>query len=375
MRTWLSNTYHLGLKEFAGLMADVILVFFTVYWFSFMVYSEATGVQIEVQDAAVAVVDGDRSFLSRRLTDALRPPEFEPPVLIDRAQTDVEMDAGRFTFVLDIPPHFEADLLRGHAPTLQLNVDATAVSQAGTGAGYISEIINREVGSYLQMRGTETGPPVDVVIRALFNPNTEALWFQSLTSLIDKITLISILLVGAAVIREREHGTIEHLLVMPLRASEIAAAKIWANGLVILAAAALCLAFVIRLALQVPFEGSVWLFLAGTGIYLFATTSLGILLATFAKTMPQFGLLLTIVFMNMTLLSGATSPLETMPQTLQILLQISPAVHFVDFVQGVLFRAAGVDTVWPQIAALAFLGCVFSAISLARFRLMLGDRP
>lgn len=374
MRTWLSNSYNLGLKEFAGLASDVILVFFTVYWFSFMVYSEATGVQIELQGAAVAVVDGDRSVLSRRLTDALRPPEFDPAVLIDRARTDAEMDAGRFTFVLDIPPGFEADLLRGHAPILQLNVDATAISQAGTGAGYIAEILNREVAVYLRTRGTEAGRPVDVVIRALFNPNSESLWAQSLTSLIDKITLISILLVGAAVIREREHGTIEHLLVMPLRASEIAAAKIWANGLVILAATALSLAFVIRIALQVPLEGSVSLFLLGTGIYLFATTSLGILLATFAKSMPQFGLLLTIVFMNMTLLSGATSPLETMPRALQLLLQISPAVHFVDFVQGVLFRAAGVDTVWPDLAALTVLGGAFTTLSLIRFRRMLGDR-
>ncbi len=374
MRIWLSNTYNLGLKEFAGLASDVILVGFTVYWFSFMVYSEATGVQIEVQGAAVAVVDGDRSLLSRRLTDALRPPEFEPAVLIDRARTDDEMDSGRFTFVLDIPPGFEADLLRGHAPTLQLNVDATAVSQAGTGAGYIAEILDREIAAYLRTRGTETGPAVNVVIRALFNPNTVSLWGQSLNSLIDKITLISILLVGAAVIREREHGTIEHLLVMPLRASEIAAAKIWANGLVILSATALSLAFVIRIALQVPFEGSVWLFLLGTGIYLFATTSLGILLATFVKSMPQFGLLLTIVFMNMTLLSGATSPLETMPAALQLLLQMSPAVHFVEFVQGVLFRAADVETVWPHLAALTVLGSAFTTISLVRFRRMLGDR-
>jgi len=209
------------------------------------------------------------------------------------------------------------------------------------------------------------------VTRAFFNPNLDSVWFQSVIALIEKITLISILLVGAAVIREREHGTIEHLLVMPLRASEIAAAKIWANGLAVLAASALSLALIVRLALQVPIEGSVILFLFGTALYLFATTSLGILLATIANTMPQFGLLLTVVFMNLTLLSGANTPIQAMPEALQIVLQISPTVHFVQLAQGVLYRSAWIDIVWPQMLTLLCLGVLFTSVSLMRFRSML----
>jgi len=371
MRRWFANVYHLGLKELSSLAADVILVVFTVYWFTFMVYSEATGVEIEVRNANIAVVDSDRSILSRRLRDALRPPQFKPAVLIDRAALDSDMDRGRFSFALDIPPHFEADILRGHSPTVQLNIDATAVSQAGVGAGYIKAIVNREVDTYLQMRGLDTGMPVATVTRAFFNPNLDSVWFQSVIALIEKITLISILLVGAAVIREREHGTIEHLLVMPLRASEIAAAKIWANGLAVLAASALSLALIVRLALQVPIEGSVILFLFGTGLYLFATTSLGILLATIANTMPQFGLLLTVVFMNLTLLSGANTPIQAMPEALQVVLQISPTVHFVQLAQGVLYRSAWLDIVWPQMLTLFCLGALFTSVSLMRFRSML----
>ncbi len=371
MRRWFTNVYHLGLKELASLSSDVILVAFSVYWFSFMVYSEATGVETEVRNANVAIVDSDRSVLSRRLVDALRPPQFKPAVIIDRSAIDAAMDRGRFTFVLDVPPHFEADILRGHDPLVQLNIDATAVAQAAVGAGYIRAIIARETTSYLQMRGIDAEAPVSIVTRAFFNPNLHSYWFQSVASLIDKITLISILLVGAAVIREREHGTIEHLLVMPLRANEIAAAKIWANGLAVLAAAALSLALVIRLALQVPIEGSVVLFLFGTAAYLFATTSLGVLLATIANTMPQFGLLLTVVFINLIMLSGAMSPIEAMPEALQTILQVSPTVHYVKLVQGVLYRAAGIDIIWPQLLILFGLGGVFMSGSLMRFRSML----
>ena len=220
MRRWFANVFHLGVKELASLAGDFILVAFSVYWFSFMVYSEATGVEVEVRNASVAIVDSDDTVLSRRLRDVLQPPQFKPAVVIDRSQVDPEMDRGRFTFVLDIPPDFEADILRGRSPPLQLNIDATAVSQAGVGAGYVEEILNREVAEHLRARGIEAKPPVATVIRAFFNPNLESEWFQAGMSLVDKITLISILLVGAAVIREREHGTIEHLLVMPLRASE-----------------------------------------------------------------------------------------------------------------------------------------------------------
>ena len=310
VRRWFANVYYLGLKELASLAADAILLGFSIYWFSFMVYSEATGVEIEVRNANIAIVDGDRSELSRRLRDALRPPQFKPAMVIDRSSIDVEMDRGRYSFVIDIPPHFEADILRGRQPIIQLNIDATAVAQAGVGAGYIEAIVVREFSSFLQVQGIDAAQPVRTVTRAFFNPNLESLWFQSVNSLIEKITLISMLLVGAAVIREREHGTIEHLLVMPLRPSEIAAAKIWANGLAVLAASALSLALVVRFVLQVPLEGSIVLFLFGTALYLFATTSLGVLMATVANSMPQFGLLMTVVFINMTLLSGRTRRLK-----------------------------------------------------------------
>ena len=190
-------------------------------------------------------------------------------------------------------------------------------------------------------------------------------------AVVDNITMLSILLVGAAVIRERERGTIEHLLVMPIRASEIAAAKIWANGSVILVAAGLSLTIMVEHLLDVPIEGSIALFLGGTAVYLFTIASLGILLATIANTMPQFSLLAIPVFLILNMLSGGVSPLESMPEPLQVAIQVSPAVHYVKFAQSVLYRAASIEVVWPHVAVLAVLGAVFLAAALARFRTML----
>lgn len=245
------------------------------------------------------------------------------------------------------------------------------MTQAGVGAGYIEAIVQRETMDFLQERGDAETVPIRPVIRAFFNPNLVGSWFHSVMSVMENITILSILLVGAAVIREREHGTIEHLLVMPVRASEIAFAKIWANGLVILIAADLSLRFVVQGALGVPLEGSMPLFLAGAAAYLFATTSLGILLATIVRSMPQFALLAIPVFLILNMLSGATSPIEGMPAALQFILQASPTVHFVKLAQAVLFRGAGLEIVWPELAVLAGLGSLFLAAALARFRTML----
>jgi ABC-2 type transport system permease protein len=371
MVAWLSNVFRLGLKELASLAADTVLAGFIVYSFSFAVYSQATGMKTEVANAPVAIADSDGSALSARIRDALLEPYFRRPTVIDRSDIDYAMDRGTYTFVLDIPPRFEADLLSGRSPSLQLNIDATAMTQAGVGDAYVESIAQQEAREYLHARGIDAELPLAVVTRALFNPNLEGIRFQAVMSVLQNITMLSMLLVGAAVIREREHGTIEHLLVMPVRPSEIAAAKIWANGLAILVAVGLSLLVVVEQVLKVPIGGSIALFLGGAAIYLFAIASLGILLATIANTMPQFALLSIPVFLVLNMLSGGVSPLESMPQPLQVVIQASPAMHFVKFAQSVLYRGAGFDIVWPQLAVLAGLGALFLTIALSRFRAML----
>lgn len=371
MMRWLSNVFHLGLKEFASLGSDKVLVAFIIYSFSFSIYSQATGIKTEVANAPIAIVDSDRSALSARIYDGLLKPYFRRPQIIDRSTVDQVMDRGAYAFVLEIPPRLEADVLRGHTPALQLNIDATAMTQAAIGASYITSIVLQETRTFLQSRGIDSELPVRAVVRSFFNPNLDGIWFHAIDSVVETVTMLSIMLVGAAVIRERERGTIEHLLVMPIRASEIAAAKIWVNGLVIMVAAALSLVIVVGEVLKVPIIGSVPLFIGGIAIYLFAISSLGILLATIANTMPQFGLLSIPVFLALNMLSGGPSPLESMPAPLQIGVQVSPAVHFVKFAQSVLCRGAGLDVVWPDLLVLGVLGAFFLALALARFRSML----
>lgn len=371
MYRWAKNVFRLGLKELASLSSDVVMMVLIAYVFTFAIYSEATAMRTDVNNALVAVVDADQSTLSARIKDALQPPYFQAPREIDRSEVDQLLDKGYYTFIIEIPPRLESDLLTNRGPSIQINVDATAVAQAAVGTAYIHEIILRETSNFLKTRGLNPAVPVEPVIRALFNPNLEAMWFTAGMGVINNVTILAIILVGAAVMRERERGTIEHLLVMPVRSSEIAAGKIWANGLVILLTSAFSLHVVVNFALGAPIVGSVELFLAGTAVYLFAVSALGILLATIANSMPQFTLISIPVFVLMFLLSGSFTPFESMPAILQDIMYISPSTHFVRFAQSVLYRGAGLDVVWGDVSVMALLGVGFLALALSRFNTML----
>ncbi len=364
----LRNVWRLGVKELFSLARDPVLMGLILYTFTMAIYSVANGVQTELRNAAIAVADEDRSALSARIADAFLRPYFQPARQIGYDEVDALMDAGEITFALVIPPEFEADVLRGRRPELQLDVDATAMTTAGTGASYIQRIVSQEIARYVSRASAATEAPATLEIRARNNANLQSTWFFAVMQVVNNLTVLTIILAGAAVIREREHGTIEHLMTLPLRPGEVMLAKVWANGLVVLVASVMSLNLVVRGALGVPLAGSLTLFAAGAAIYLFATASLGIMLSTLAKTMPQFGLLAIPVFVVMNLLSGGVTPIESMPEALAAAMQASPSTHFTAFAKSVLLRGAGLGQIWPQLAAMAAIGSAFFAFALARFR-------
>ena len=365
---FLSNTYRLGVKELWSLWRDPFMLVFVVYVFTLSIYTGATAMPDSLHNAPIAIVDEDASPLSARIVSAFYPPHFTRPQMISLADIDRGQDAGIYTFVLDIPPDFQSHVLAGKPAAMQLNVDATRMSQAFTGNGYVQQIVLAEVNEFVQRYRGNAAPPVELALRARFNPGLKASWFGSVMSIINNVTMVSILLTGAALIREREHGTIEHLLVMPVTPAEIMSAKVWSMGLVVLLACAASLIFIVQGALAVTLNGSILLFLAGTMLSLFATAAIGIFMATMAHSMPQFALLLILVLMPLQMLSGSMTPADSMPELVQFIMQAAPTTHFVAAAQAILYRGAGVDIVWPQFLAMLTIGAVFFSIALARFR-------
>jgi ABC-2 type transport system permease protein len=360
--------WRLGVKELRSLRHDPVLLGLVAVTFSIMVYTAAKAASQELRNAPIAVVDHDRSQLSERIISSFYPPRFKTPARIPYAEVDPGLDSGQYTFVLDIPPSFERDLLRGRRPEIQVNIDATQMTQAYIGAGYIQRIVHSEIEKFMRQSGKAAEPPIELVTRVMFNPNLDGVWFGGVMEVLNQVTLISIILTGAALIREREHGTLEHLMVMPLSPFQIVTAKVWANGLVILIAAAVSLRIVVQGWLGVPISGSVALFLVGTVLHLFSTTSIGILLATVVRSMPQLALLVILVVLPFQMLSGAITPRESMPAAVRNLMLAAPTTHFVSLAQAILYRGAGLDVVWPQFCALVAIGSVAFLAALARFR-------
>ena len=364
----LANIFRLGVKELWSLARDPTMLVLIVYVFTVSIYVAATAVPETLHNASIAIVDEDNSPLSGRISTAFYPPRFKLPAIILQSDINTGMDAGDYTFVLDIPPHFQRDVLDGKVPVIQFDIDATRMTQAFTGSGYIQQMVMGEVNEFVRRYRGSIATPVELSMRACFNPNLDHFWFGALIELINNVTMLAIILTGAALIREREHGTIEHLLVMPVTPTEIMLSKIWAMGLVVLAAVTISLIFVVQGALHIPVAGSMLLFLGGAALHIFAVTSLGIFMATLARSMPQFGMLTVLVLLPLQLLSGGSTPRESMTELVQIVMLAAPTTHFVSIGQAILFRGAGLNVVWPQFLALTGIGVIFFAISLNRFR-------
>ncbi|QKC94827.1 ABC transporter permease [Mesorhizobium sp. NZP2298] len=363
-----SNIFWLGTKELRALAKDLTMILFIIWSFGFSIYTQSTGAGETVNNAAIGIVDEDQSQLSRSIAGLFYPPYFQTVKTISAADIDRAMDEGLYTFIVVIPPGFEKDTRKGRDTEIQVNVDATASQQAALGTGYIQSMVTNEVARYRKDFEETRGLSSDLAIRRAFNPGGTQSWFKSIVSLADQLSMLVIILTGAALLREREHGTIEHLLVMPLTAFEIALAKVWANGLVIIVAFACSLLLVVEGALDVPIAGSRGLLMLGTTIYVFAAAAIGIFLGTLARTMAQFALLMMMVVMPMMMLSGGMSPVANQPQWLQYVTWFLPSRHYVSFMQAIVSRGADFTIVWKEFATVLMMGVTFLGASLLLFR-------
>ncbi|WP_170432752.1 ABC transporter permease [Ruegeria arenilitoris] len=364
----LSCIFWLGLKEMMSLRRDWVMMALLVWSFTLAPVMEATGVSNSVNNASIAFADEDGSTLSRSLASAFFPPEFQPVAEIAPGTGAEMMDAGLFLFVVAVPPGFEKDVRAGRSPEIQVLIDATAMEQAGIGANYIINILNAEIRRFGIGANLLNPPPIDIIVRSAFNPNRDTVRFAGIVALIGQIMWLTTILTGAAMIREREHGTIEHLLAMPLTPFDIAVAKIWANAAVVLVATALSLSFVMQGFLGISIAGSKVLFLFGTALFLFTATALGVFLATIARSMAQFALLVMLTVLPMLMLSGGETPIEGQPGWLQIGTSILPSRHYMSASQSIIFKGAGIETVWAEFVWMACLGAILLATSLLLFR-------
>lgn len=377
--TWWRRLAVMTRKELSQLFRDVPLVAFLVYSFTLSVFITGSGIQMQLRNAGLLVYDEDHSVSSRALIQRFHPPYFRFDGELFGPNEGVRLlDRGTSMLVLDLPPRFHESLVAGEPAAVQLLVDTTNSAQGLSAASYAARIID-EFGweTALARAGASHAsspnwPMIRSDHRVWYNPNQNESWFESISHLLRMITIFAIMLPAAALVREKEHGTVEQLLVSPLTPFQIMLSKVLAMTAVILVATAVALFGIMRPVFGVPVRGSVTLFFSLTALFVFTTAGMGLLAASLTRNQAQVGMMTLLVVAPMLLLSGITTPLEAMPAWVRTLMALSPLRYFIDIAHGMLLKGAGLQILWQPVSAMALLGGVLFAFGVWRFRRQFG---
>lgn len=361
-------------KEVRQLGRDLPLLVFLLYSFSLSVYVSGVGLTMQLRNADLLVHDADHSLSSRELIHRFRQPYFRlKGEIADPREGRRRMDEGTAMMLLDIPPRFHEALAGREAAAVQLLVDTTNAPQGLSAAGYAAQIVSRfgsEVGlASVGLGSTQSAMPLIVSAhRVWFNPNQDETWFQSISHLLRTITVFAVLLPAVALVREKERGTLEQLLVSPLSPVQIMLSKVLAMTAVILLCASIAVYGVLRPVFHVPMKGPAWLFFLLTGLHVFTTSGFGLVAATVTRNQAQVGMITLFLVGPMMLLSGITTPYESMPKWVQTVMAISPLRYYIDITYGVLLKGAGLDVLWKSVGTMALLGGGLFGFGMWRFR-------
>ncbi len=323
-------------------------------------------VSTDVRDTRMFVVDHDRTAASRALVESMTSSGyFRVAGRSDRPEDLVAaLDHGRAVVGLQVPPGFAAALNRPGGATVQLLVDGTNSNIATVALGYAEQIVRRYG---LTRAPTLRPPPVDLRERAWYNPALLSRVFNVPAVLGSILLLVCLLLTALAVVREREIGTLEQLMVSPITPAELIVGK----TLPFAGVALLDMALITGIALlwfRVPFTGNFLLLLLATMLFLLSALGLGLLVSTVANTQQEAFLSTFMLFMPLMLLSGFMFPISSMPAGFQWLTWLNPLRHYLEIVRAVFLKAAGFEALWRPFAALALLGSAVVSLAASRFR-------
>lgn len=372
---WWRQVRALMHKELLQLLKDRALLAFTVFIFTADLLLAAGATSIDLREARIAVVDPGLQAAGRDLAGRLREPYF----VLQHHGPDVQpalalLDQGEVRAVLVLPPDLQQSLLRGRPADLQLLVDAAQANQGFLVASYTARIAALFGADWAErsMHRAAAPPPrlpqVNAELRYGANETLDERWFNTISELLTMLTIAAIVLPAAALVREKERGTIEQLLVAPLTPLQVVLSKVLAMALVMLAGSLVAVLGVMHAGLGVPVRGSALFFFAVVALYAMACAGVGIVASGFARTSGQMGLIVVLVVVPIVMLSGTWNMVESMPAWLRGAVELSPLRHFVVLAYGILLRGAGLAQLWLPLLEMAGLGALLFAIGVLRFR-------
>lgn len=349
-------------KEFIQMWRDKMLLFILVWSFTVSPFIASNGMSMEINHHPYVVYDQSQSQSSRELLSRFQEPYFR---LLDVVYSNREvvdyLDSGKASMVIIIPPDFERKLSSDSPAAFQVISDGTISLSATVAVMYVAQISGNYTLDLIEQRGfgtltRQSIPHVNIETRTEYNPNRTNAWFSGLVDFISKITMVSLLLTAAAVVREKEYGTIEQLMVTPARSFEIFLSKIIPNIFLIVPLSVVGLVGVMKGFYGLPIAGNIFLFYLVLVLYIFVMSSLGIQIALLAKNLPQAIMMMMFLLMPMIFLSGTFTPTEAMQPWMRWTGMLIPMHYFVDFTFDVLLKGNSLYYVWPSILGLVVLG-------------------
>lgn len=373
--TWCEQVRVLMLKELKQLLKDRALFAYTVFIFTLDVVLAAGASSIELHRAPLAVAQAQHGAAGRELVASFRPPYFElRRQIADAREASSLLDRGDVRAALVLPERFHDDLALGRQTEVQLLVDTAQANQGFLVASYAARL-TAEFGAGWAQRtmlreGVDPGrlPELRADIRYAYNTGLNEVWFNTVSEWLTMLTIAAIVLPAAALVRERERGTIEQLLVAPLAPLQVVLSKVLAMVLVMLAGTAAAVLGVMHAGYAVPLRGSLPLFVAVVALFTIACAGVGVVASGFARNSGQMSLIVILLVVPMVMLSGTWNMVESMPGWLQLLTELSPLRHFIVLAYGILIRGAGLDVLWPALLKMLVLGAVLFAIGVLQFR-------
>lgn len=373
--TWCEQVRVLMLKELKQLLKDRALFAYTIFIFTLDVMLAAGASSIELRRAPLAVVPAQHSAAGRELIARLRPPYFElRRQIADVREASMLLDRGEVRAVLVLPERFQDDLALGRQTEVQLLVDTAQANQGFLVASYATRIAAEFGAGWARRTMLREGvdpdrlPELRADIRYAYNATLNEVWFNTVSEWLTMLTIAAIVLPAAALVRERERGTIEQLLVAPLAPLQVVLSKVMAMVLVMLTGTAVAVLGVMHAGYAVPLRGSLGLFVAVVALFTMACAGVGIVASGFARNSGQMSLIVILVVVPMVMLSGTWNMVESMPRWLQLLTELSPLRHFIVLAYGILIRGAGLEVLWPALLKMLALGAALFAIGVLRFR-------
>lgn len=352
-------------KELLHILRDRGLIVFVLYAFILDVYIAAQGFNLIPEMVSINVYDEDKSYRSRELIDRIKPPAFREPRSIESyREIDELLNESKTVLALVVPPDFEKNIYRNRA-SVQILVDGTQSSAAYLSSAYLNFIVKQYSDDFLKERLKLTKitgiPYVDVKSRIFFNPDANDKLFEGINEFFLVITLIGMILPASILIREKEYGTIEQIMISPLNIRKLLFIKIIAATLFMLTMISISYEFVLKLWLGFCLKGTIIEFLMICLIYTFATSGLSFIIASIARRFSQIGLLTIAIFAPMLLLSGGWVPPESLPEWLRQLTVISPLKYFMDMGIGLLIRGASIKLIFHSMVKLIILATILMA--------------